>query len=81
VGPALRSYRLGSGPARPVNNARLISARIYRTRLELFEAWHQRHGADVAQAIAALSRLVEGAEGDEAFLRLEAALAQPPPGT
>ena len=81
VGPALRSYRLGSGPARPVNNARLISARIYRTRLELFEAWHQRHGGNVTLAIAALGRLVEGAEGDEAFRRLEAALAQPPPGT
>jgi predicted aminopeptidase len=75
VGPRLRSYRMGALPERPVNNARLIAARLYRTHLDWFEAWHQRHGADLQQAVAALADRLEGAEGEEAFRRLEAALA------
>ena len=60
--------------ARPINNARLLGVRLYRTDLDLFEAWHRRHGGDVAKSVAALSALMEGAEGDEAFERLRQAL-------
>ncbi|HSR15990.1 MAG TPA: aminopeptidase, partial [Gemmatimonadales bacterium] len=74
VGPALRTYRVGPSPDRPVNNARLIAARIYRTRLGLFEAWHARHGEDLSAALAALTALMAGAEGEAAFERLESAL-------
>ena len=80
VGPALRTYRLGPVAERPVNNARLIAARLYRTHLDWFDAWHQRHGGDVRAGVAALSGLVQGAEGDSAFARLERALASGPPG-
>jgi predicted aminopeptidase len=73
LAPALSTMRLQPGD-RPVNNARIISARIYRTRLDLFEAWFQREGADVRRAVAALRTLVEGVEGDAAFERLEAAV-------
>jgi predicted aminopeptidase len=78
VGPRLRSYRVGALPDRPVNNARLIAARLYRTHLEWFETWHQRHGGDLRQAVAALSEQLKGVEGEEAFRRLEAALAEAP---
>ncbi|HJS47794.1 MAG TPA: aminopeptidase [Gemmatimonadales bacterium] len=73
VAPAMRTVRIEPSD-RPVNNARIIAARIYRTRLDLFEAWFQREGADVRRAVPALRTLVEGAEGDAALARLEAAL-------
>jgi predicted aminopeptidase len=77
VGARLRSYRIGNLPERPVNNARLIGATIYRTRLDLFDRWYERHGRNVRETVAALGKLVEGVEGDTAFARLEANLAVP----
>ncbi len=76
VAPAMRTVRLQPSD-RPVNNARLIAARLYRTRLDLFEGWYQQEGADVRRAVAALRTLVAGVEGDAAFARLEAALGRP----
>jgi len=73
VGARLRTFRLGNLPERPVNNARLIGARIYRTRLDLFDRWFEQHGRDVRTSVSALGRLMEGVEGDSAFARLEAA--------
>ena len=81
VGQALKTYQIGPMADRPVNNARLIAARIYRTNLELFEEWYQRHDADVRVAISALDGLMRGAEGDEAFARLRQALASPADST
>jgi predicted aminopeptidase len=78
-GSRLRTWRIGPLAERPVNNAQLVGVRIYRTHLDWFEAWFQRHGADIATAVQALRELVEGAYGDEAFARLQAALALPPP--
>src|SRR5690606_19839456 len=74
LAPALRTLRVAPGD-RPVNNARIIAARLYRTRLDLFEAWYQREGGDVRGAVAALRTLLAGAEGEGAFERLERALA------
>jgi predicted aminopeptidase len=76
VGARLRTFRLGNLPERPVNNARLIGARIYRTRLDLFDRWFEQHGRDVRTSVSALGRLMEGAEGDSAFARLEAATGE-----
>ena len=81
VGARLRSYRIGNLPERPVNNARLIGATIYRTRLDLFDRWYLRHGRDVRTSVAALGRLMEGAEGDSAFARLDAAVQLPDSNT
>jgi predicted aminopeptidase len=75
LGPRLRTYTIGPMTERPVNNARLIAARIYRTRLEEFERWYEGHGSDVRVAVRALDSLMSGAEGDSAFARLEDALA------
>jgi predicted aminopeptidase len=77
VGARLRSYRLGTLPERPINNARLIGATLYRTRLDLFDRWFERHGRDVRESVRGLEQLVRGAEGDTAFARLEAAVGSP----
>ena len=74
VGARLRSFRIGRLADRPVNNARLIGATIYRTRLDLFDRWFERHDRDVRGSVSALGRLMEGAEGDSAFARLERAV-------
>jgi len=74
VGARLKTYTIGPMAERPINNARLIAARIYRTRLGLFERWYERHGADIAVAVAALDSLMQGVEGDSAYTRLEQAL-------
>lgn len=77
-GARLRTYRVGALAERPVNNAQLVGVRLYRTHLDWFEAWFQRHEGDVARAVGALRELMEGAEGDEAFARLERGLAAGP---
>jgi predicted aminopeptidase len=74
VGDSLRTFRVGRLPERPVNNARLIGATIYRTRLDLFDRWFDSHGRDVRRSVGALTELMQGAEGDTAFARLEAAV-------
>ena len=75
VGDSLRTFTISRVPDRPVNNARLIGVMIYRTNLEAFDAWYQRHDADVGKSVAALRALMEGAIGDEAFRRLLAEVA------
>jgi predicted aminopeptidase len=79
VGAALRTIQVGRMTDRPVNNARIIAARIYRTRSALFEEWYQRNDADVRRTVERLAPLVAGAEGDSAYARLESALRQPAP--
>jgi predicted aminopeptidase len=75
VGSQLKTYTIGPMAERPINNARLIAARIYRTHLERFEQWYQHHGSDIRVAVRSLDSLMTGVEGDEAFVRLERALA------
>ncbi len=74
VGARFRAYRLGRLPIRPINNARLIGALLYRTRLDLFDRWYQMNGRDVRRSVRALESLMEGAEGDSAYARLKAAV-------
>lgn len=70
IAPLLRTYQVGPMADRPVNNARLVGVLLYRTHLDWFEAWHRQHDGDVRASVAALSRLMEGAQGDSAFARL-----------
>lgn len=74
LGPELKTYRIGRLTDRPINNAQIIAARIYRDRLHRFEEWFQRHGGRVDSAVASLNRLVAGVEGDSAYAVLERAL-------
>ena len=76
VGQSLRTIRIGRLAERPINNAQLIGARIYRTRLDLFEGWYEQHGRDIRQSVSALKTLMAGAEGDSAYARLEKAVAR-----
>ena len=75
MGAQLRTYRIGRLTERPINNAQLVGATIYRTRLDLFDRWHQRHGTDLKASVNAMKELMEGADGDSAFARLERAAA------
>jgi predicted aminopeptidase len=74
VGTRLLTYRIGRLAERPINNAQLVGARIYRTRLDLLDRWYERHDADVAKSVSALKELMDGVEGDSALARLEAAV-------
>jgi predicted aminopeptidase len=74
IGRRFRSFRVGRLTERPINNAQLIGATIYRTRLDLFDRWYQQHGGDVRSSVANLKLLVSDVEGDTAFARLEDAL-------
>jgi len=74
VAARLRTLRIGPLAERPINNAQLIGARIYRTRLDLFDRWFEEHGRDVRRSVTALDSLMTGVEGDSAYARLENAL-------
>jgi len=74
VGARFRALRIGRLPERPVNNARLIGATLYRTRLDLFDKWLDRHDRDMRSSVGALETLMKGVEGDSAFVRLERAV-------
>ncbi len=74
VGAQLRTYRIGRLAERPINNAQLVGARIYRAHLDLFDRWYHRHDRDVGRSVSALKELMAGAEGDSAFARLRRAV-------
>jgi predicted aminopeptidase len=74
IAQRFRTYMIGRLTERPINNAQLIGARIYRTRLDLFDRWYERHDRDVGRSVSALKVLMEGAEGDSAYARLERAV-------
>jgi predicted aminopeptidase len=74
VAARLRTLRIGKLPERPVNNARIIAGRIYRTRLDLFERWYDGHGRDIRGSVASLDTLMRGAVGDSALARLDRAV-------
>jgi len=74
IGAQLKTYRIGRLSERPINNAQLVGARIYRTRLDLFDRWYQRNGADVGKTVGALRDLTAHVEGDSALARLAHAL-------
>jgi len=74
LGQRLRVMRIGRLAERPINNAALVGVRLYRTHLDWFDRWYDRHGHSVRTSVAALKELMRGATGDSAFARLERAL-------
>ncbi len=78
IGSQLRTMKIGKQVSgRPINNARLVGALIYRTKLELFQQWYEQHGNNIAESVRALRELEAGAEGKEAYERLAAAVQKP----
>lgn len=71
-GQALRTVPAARLAERPLNNAALIGVRLYRTGLDLFDAWLWQHDDDLAVAIYSLRQLLDGVEGREAFALLRA---------
>jgi predicted aminopeptidase len=76
ISARLRTFRIGRLTDRPINNARLIGARIYRTRLDLFQRWYEQQGNDIGRAVRSLDTLMAGVEGESAFARLETAVGR-----
>jgi predicted aminopeptidase len=74
IGARLRTFRIGRLTERPVNNAQLVGARLYRTNLALFDRWYERNGGDVARTVATMLELMKGVSGDSAFVRLQQTL-------
>jgi hypothetical protein len=52
-----------------------VGATIYRTHLDWFDQWYHDHGNDIRTSVSALKQLMQGAEGDSAFARLQRAVA------
>jgi len=78
IGQRFRSFRVGRLTERPINNAQLIGATIYRTRLDLFEQWYEQHGRDIGRSVRELKLLMSGVQGDSAFARLEHSVGATP---
>jgi predicted aminopeptidase len=78
IAARLRTYRVARLAERPLNNAQLVGVLLYRTHLDWFDQWFDRHGGDLKQSVEALAELERGASGDSAFARLRSALDLPP---
>jgi predicted aminopeptidase len=74
VGSQLKTYHVGRLTERPINNAQIIAAKIYRTNLDLFERWYEQEGADIGQAVRDLKLKLDDVTGDSAFVVLEEAV-------
>jgi predicted aminopeptidase len=71
LGGRLRLYDGVRMARTPLNNARVVAARLYRTRLDLFERVFQARGRDVEAAIADILEAFRGDERPDPYLVLE----------
>ena len=69
-GGSFRTFAVDRLAERPINNAALLGTRLYRSDLHLFDDWLAMQGGDLTRAVLTLQRLLEDAEGDQAFQRL-----------
>lgn len=76
---SLELYRGARLADQPLNNAALVAAIIYRTKLELFERLYQLSGRSVRAAVTALAGAIAVRPGEEPFGVLERLLAATPP--
>jgi len=65
LGPEFQAYRAAWFARRPLNNASVIAARIYRTRLAAFDAVLDAQHGDVRAAIGAIVRAEKTRAGGE----------------
>ena len=52
-----------------------MARRIYRPKLNLFDALYVAHGRDVRRAMGALEPVLDGVTGDSAYVVLERVLS------
>lgn len=69
-GAAFRTIAVDRMAERPINNAALLGTRLYRSDLYLFDDWLAAQGGDLTRAVLLLQRLLEDAEGEQAFERM-----------
>lgn len=69
-GAAFRTIAIDRVAERPINNAALLGTRLYRSDLYLFDDWLTAQGGDLTRAVLLLQRLLEDAEGEQAFERM-----------
>lgn len=74
VGPKLLTFRVDNRQPREINNARIVSRRIYRTKLHLFEEWYQANDRDIRRAVATITDLLKDVPGDSTYAVLERSL-------
>lgn len=67
---ALEVYRPDRLAARPLNNASVIAARIYREQLALFESLYQQFGSNVRRTIGKIAAAVDTGDAYERLLEL-----------
>lgn len=75
VRPRLRVNQYASFTRDPLNNATLISRRIYYRRLDLFERVYREHGGDFRAALAAILAAAEAGR-DDPYAAVEALVAR-----
>lgn len=68
VGPTLELYRADLLAQRPLNNASVYAARIYRTNLHLFENVYRGAGGDVREAIGRIVEAVRAEPDADPFM-------------
>jgi predicted aminopeptidase len=78
AGPLGDSLEVYSGPAlarRPLNNAVVVAARIYRTRIDLFEGLFRQAGS-VRAAVSRLAAALDARSGADPYVVLERLVAK-----
>ena len=76
-GKQLRTVDPARIGGRPINNAALLGVRLYRTNLDVFDAWDRSSQGDLRIAVRRLAELLEDVEGAEAFRRMRHMLGMP----
>jgi len=67
LGERLQTYNLESLARRPLNNASVIAARIYRSNLSSFDALYRQLDCDVAQTVMALASAISRNPGTDPY--------------
>lgn len=70
LGQSLRTVSASRLGDREINNAALLGVRLYRTNLDLFDAFEYGQGRDLGIALFTLKELMTDVEGPQAFDRL-----------
>lgn len=78
VGPLLEVYRAEWLASRPLNNASVYAARIYRTNLPLFDDAYAASNADIRVAILMIVDAVEAQPGRDPFEAVREAISRIP---